>query len=312
VSSEDAFVPPAIRGATRSGVGQGGRPRLSNWRLEAPSDAAKMVVAVAPHTSNWDFVHGAAAMFALDLRVAFIGKHTIFVWPFSMFFKWMGGIPVDRSAARGVGRRSTPSRIAQFASSCAGRHAADRDLKQGSAHRPWGSRARGAGRARLGRARSASRGDRGRGDIEADRGRVEAHFARNTTGAIADQRGAALHHRARPRVRLSSHGSKLQLVDQDKLFVSRRNWRGPAKVLASAGLGAAGVSPPGRFTRRPTPAGFFSGVRKQARLSAGSFLGRPTASLGVGASAKVVVSAATVGKAAAIPTGRGPPRALTA
>ena len=77
--------------------------RLTGWGFEGNfPDLPRLVVAVAPHTSNWDFVHGAAAMFALDLRISFIGKHTLFVWPFSLFFKWMGGIPVDRSAAHGV------------------------------------------------------------------------------------------------------------------------------------------------------------------------------------------------------------------
>jgi 1-acyl-sn-glycerol-3-phosphate acyltransferase len=65
-------------------------------------DEAKQVVAVAPHTSNWDFLYGAAAMFALDLKVTFIGKHTLFVWPVSLFLRWMGGMPVDRRAASGV------------------------------------------------------------------------------------------------------------------------------------------------------------------------------------------------------------------
>jgi 1-acyl-sn-glycerol-3-phosphate acyltransferase len=77
--------------------------RITGWRFEgAFPDVRKLVVAVAPHTSNWDFVHGAAAMFALDLRASYIGKHTLFVWPLSLFLRWMGGIPVDRSAAHGV------------------------------------------------------------------------------------------------------------------------------------------------------------------------------------------------------------------
>ncbi len=77
--------------------------RLAGWGFEGNfPDLPKMVIAVAPHTSNWDFVHGAAAMFALDLKVSFIGKHTLFVWPFSAFLRWMGGIPVDRTAAHGV------------------------------------------------------------------------------------------------------------------------------------------------------------------------------------------------------------------
>jgi 1-acyl-sn-glycerol-3-phosphate acyltransferase len=41
-------------------------------------------------------------MFALDIRLSFIGKHTLFVGPFSTILRWMGGIPVDRSSAHGV------------------------------------------------------------------------------------------------------------------------------------------------------------------------------------------------------------------
>ncbi|QJR10355.1 hypothetical protein DSM104443_01413 [Usitatibacter rugosus] len=73
------------------------------WRIEGDlPNLTKFVIAVAPHTSNWDFVFGAATMFALDIRLAFIGKHTIFVWPFSTVLRWMGGIPIDRAAAQGV------------------------------------------------------------------------------------------------------------------------------------------------------------------------------------------------------------------
>jgi 1-acyl-sn-glycerol-3-phosphate acyltransferase len=77
--------------------------RFTGWRVEgAFPRCSRLVVAVAPHTSNWDFFNGAAAMFALDLKLSFIGKHTLFVWPFSVILRWMGGIPVDRSAAHGV------------------------------------------------------------------------------------------------------------------------------------------------------------------------------------------------------------------
>lgn len=77
--------------------------RLLGWRVEgAVPDVPKLVIAVAPHTSNWDFVVGAAAMFALDLKLSFIGKHTLFVWPFAAVLRWMGGIPVDRSRPHGV------------------------------------------------------------------------------------------------------------------------------------------------------------------------------------------------------------------
>ena len=65
-------------------------------------DLPKFVVAVAPHTSNWDFVVGMAAMFALDLKITFIGKHTLFRWPIAGFMRWLGGVPVDRSASHGL------------------------------------------------------------------------------------------------------------------------------------------------------------------------------------------------------------------
>ena len=76
---------------------------LLGWRIvgEIP-DRRKMVIAVAPHTSNWDFVVGAATMFAVDLDASFLGKHTLFRGPFGPPMRWIGGIAVDRSSAHGV------------------------------------------------------------------------------------------------------------------------------------------------------------------------------------------------------------------
>jgi 1-acyl-sn-glycerol-3-phosphate acyltransferase len=105
VNRFEAVVPPSIprRGSHVWPLIGRAVLRLAGWRIEgAFPDEQKLVVAVAPHTSNWDFLHGAAGMFALDLRASFIGKHTLFVWPFSRFLRWMGGIPVDRSAANGI------------------------------------------------------------------------------------------------------------------------------------------------------------------------------------------------------------------
>jgi 1-acyl-sn-glycerol-3-phosphate acyltransferase len=87
----------AARGFGRALLG------LLRWRVagEVP-DLPRFVVAVGPHTSNWDFVVGAAAMFALDLRLSFLGKHTLFRGPFAAVLRWMGGIPVDRTSPHGV------------------------------------------------------------------------------------------------------------------------------------------------------------------------------------------------------------------
>jgi len=82
------------------------------WRIEGEiPNVPKLVIAVAPHTSNWDFVVGIAAMFALDLRLSFLGKHTLFRGPFAPFFRGLGGIPVDRAGPHGV----VPEAVRAFA-----------------------------------------------------------------------------------------------------------------------------------------------------------------------------------------------------
>ena len=77
--------------------------RLAGWRIEGafPADP-KYVVIVAPHTSNWDFPLGVALVFAVELRVSWLGKHSMFRTPFKKWLRWMGGIPVNRSASHGV------------------------------------------------------------------------------------------------------------------------------------------------------------------------------------------------------------------
>ena len=77
--------------------------RTFGWGFEgAIPDVPKAVIIVAPHTSNWDFFVGVAAMFALGLRVVFLGKHTLFTWPLGPVMRWLGGVPVNRRQARGV------------------------------------------------------------------------------------------------------------------------------------------------------------------------------------------------------------------
>lgn len=73
------------------------------WRVRGEAaNSSKLVIAVAPHTSNWDFFIGVLMMFALRLKLVFFGKHTIFVPPIGGLLKKMGGIPIERGAAHGV------------------------------------------------------------------------------------------------------------------------------------------------------------------------------------------------------------------
>ena len=77
--------------------------RLSGWRFagELP-DLPKFVIAVAPHTSNWDFVIGVMTLFSLDIKLNFIGKHTLFRGMFGRWLRSLGGIPADRTKANGL------------------------------------------------------------------------------------------------------------------------------------------------------------------------------------------------------------------
>jgi len=59
-------------------------------------NVSKAVIIVAPHTSNWDFVIGAAGMLAIDLELRFLGKHSLFNGPLAPLMRGLGGIPVDR------------------------------------------------------------------------------------------------------------------------------------------------------------------------------------------------------------------------
>lgn len=76
---------------------------LFGWRVDVvPPPGPRCVVAVYPHTSNWDFVIGYLAKLACGVPFHFVGKHTIFRWPFGAALRRMGGIPVDRRAPTGL------------------------------------------------------------------------------------------------------------------------------------------------------------------------------------------------------------------
>lgn len=62
---------------------------------ELPSEP-KFVMIAAPHTSNWDLPFMLAFAYVYDVRLSWMGKHTLFKWPFETFFRELGGVPVDR------------------------------------------------------------------------------------------------------------------------------------------------------------------------------------------------------------------------
>lgn len=73
--------------------------KLAGWTVQGEllPEARKSVFIAAPHTSNWDLPYTLFAAFALRLTPYWIGKSSIFRWPFGGVMRWLGGIPVDRS-----------------------------------------------------------------------------------------------------------------------------------------------------------------------------------------------------------------------
>jgi len=77
--------------------------RAFGWRVEGGlPDLPKFVIIGAPHTSNWDFALFLGIVFELRANLRFMGKAELFHPPFGGFFRYCGGIPVDRSKSTGL------------------------------------------------------------------------------------------------------------------------------------------------------------------------------------------------------------------
>ena len=174
-SALDARV--RARGAARCSAGAS-RARFPNL--------PKFVIAVAPHTSNWDFVVGVGGdVRARPAHRASSASTRSSAGRSAPLMRWMGGIPVDRSSPHGVVGDSVAGVRARGAA-----HPGDRargHAQAACAHFKSGflQIARGAsvpvvlatldydGAVRALRARRSTPGE----DIEAERGRTEAFFA---------------------------------------------------------------------------------------------------------------------------------------
>lgn len=78
--------------------------KLMGWKLiDLHERPAKAVVVGYPHTSNWDFPIAVLLKWAVGIPVQFWGKETLFRIPlFGSWLRWLGGVPVRRSAPQGV------------------------------------------------------------------------------------------------------------------------------------------------------------------------------------------------------------------
>lgn len=78
--------------------------RLQGWQLQGglPAGFGKCVLIAAPHTSNWDLPYTLMAALCLRLHIRWMGKASIFRWPFGAVMRWLGGIPVRRETSNNL------------------------------------------------------------------------------------------------------------------------------------------------------------------------------------------------------------------
>ena len=80
---------------------------LFGWRVRFDGlPGPKGVAIVYPHTSNWDFIIGLLAKWAIDLPIRWVGKETLFRGltgaTLGRLMRMWGGRPVDRSNQSGA------------------------------------------------------------------------------------------------------------------------------------------------------------------------------------------------------------------
>ena len=88
--------------------------RLNGWTVqgELPANARKAVLIAAPHTSNWDLPYTLMVALCLRLNVYWMGKASLFRFPFGPVMRWLGGIAVDRSKANNLVAASAAAIVA--------------------------------------------------------------------------------------------------------------------------------------------------------------------------------------------------------
>ncbi|MBC53748.1 MAG: glycerol acyltransferase [Gammaproteobacteria bacterium] len=91
------LLTPLLRGISA------GLLALMGWRaIGKPLQDQRFVLIGAPHTSNWDFPLMLMVVLKLELKPHWMGKHSLFMFPFGGLMRWLGGIPIDRRSHHGI------------------------------------------------------------------------------------------------------------------------------------------------------------------------------------------------------------------
>lgn len=76
---------------------------VMGWRITGQwPDEPKLIVVLAPHSSNIDFILSWAVFWGLGLKTSFLAKMSLFRFPLGVIMRGLGGIPVDRRSPKGM------------------------------------------------------------------------------------------------------------------------------------------------------------------------------------------------------------------
>ena len=78
--------------------------KSAGWKtVGSIPNISQAVVLAVPHTSNIDGIYALPCLFALDLKISIMGKHTLFKIPvLAQLIRWLGIIPINREAKGSV------------------------------------------------------------------------------------------------------------------------------------------------------------------------------------------------------------------
>ena len=82
--------------------------RWTGWKvLGTPPAESRYVIIAAPHTSGWDLIYTLATAWSHGIDIKWIGKHTLFYFPYGWFFRFLGGVSMDRRTRQNMVVKAT-------------------------------------------------------------------------------------------------------------------------------------------------------------------------------------------------------------
>lgn len=72
--------------------------RVNKWEIESVfhQSTTKCVIVAAPHTTSLDLPYMLLLAYLFHLKVYWIGKEELFIFPFKKIMLWLGGLPIKR------------------------------------------------------------------------------------------------------------------------------------------------------------------------------------------------------------------------